>query len=90
MDNSMLIAEIKSNYNHSPYFRSGDCFCINDDRVGRVVSFKIYEYEKQLFVDFAETSQTFSSRLYRSKTKIINSFEDFKKKYHDFYNDINN
>lgn len=90
MDNSMLIAEIKSNYNQSPYFRSDDCFCINDDRVGRVVSFKVYEYEKQLFVDFAETSQTFSLRVYRSKTKTINSFEDFEKKYHDFYNDINN
>jgi len=86
----MLIAEIESNYNYSPYFRSGDWVSINDDRVGRVVSFKVYEYEKKLFVDFSETSQTFSSRVYRSKTKTINSFEDFEKKYHDFYNDINN
>jgi hypothetical protein len=46
--------------------------------------------KKKIFADFAETSKTFSSRLYRSKTKTINSFEDFKKKYHNFYNDINN
>lgn len=90
MDNSMVMAEIKSTYNHSPYYKSGEYISINDDRIGRVVSFKIYEYYEQLFVDFAETSQISSlNNNNRSRTKTIYSYDDFQKKYYDFYNDLN-
>jgi len=84
----MVMAEIKSNYNHSPYYKSGEYISINDDRTSRVVSFKIYEYYEQLFVDFIETFQISSLNKNRTKTKTIYSFDDFKKKYREFYNDF--
>lgn len=86
----MVMTEIISTYNHSPYYKSGEFISINDDRTGRVVSFKIYENNKEIFVDFTETSQISSLGKYRSRTKTIHSLIDFQKKYYDFYNDLNN
>lgn len=90
MDNSMIISEIKNKYNHSPYYKFGEFISINDDRVGRIVSFKIYEHDNQMFADFVETSQISSMCKRIRNNKIISSLADFEKKYSDFYNDINN
>ena len=47
--NSLIIAEILNNYNHKPYYNSDNYISINDDRIGRIVSFKIYGHLKCRF-----------------------------------------
>lgn len=88
MNNSMIIADIKSRYNSSSYYNSGDFISINDDRMSRIVSFKIYEYNDQLFADFKETHQISSLTQSRSSKKNIKSTLDFQMKYYEFYNDL--
>ena len=41
--NSSIIMEIIHNYNKIPYYKYNEYISIKDDRVGRIVSFKIYQ-----------------------------------------------
>ena len=52
--NSRIIADILSCYNHKPYYISNDYICINDDRFGRFVSFKLYEKDDEFTFIFQE------------------------------------
>lgn len=84
--NSLIIAEILNNYNHKPYYNSENYISINDDRIGRIVSFKIYEKDNKIFADFNEAYQIFPLNTKKHKTKVITSLEDFKNKWTDYYN----
>ena len=41
--NFLIISQIINNYNYTPYYYFNDYISINDDRMGRIVSFKVYE-----------------------------------------------
>ena len=85
--NSLIIAEILNNYNHKPYYNTDNYYIsINDDRIGRIDSFKIYEKDNKIFADFNEAYQIFPLNTKKHKTKVITSFEDFKNKWTDYYN----
>ena len=85
----MFIYNILDKYNHKPYYKNNDYISINDDRVGCVVSFKIYkDNDGTIYADFNERYRHFQiSECKRTSNKvIITSLEDFKKKWHKFYN----
>jgi hypothetical protein len=87
----MFIYDIEKNYNMSPYYKSGDYICINDDRIGTNVSFKLHEENGNIYAYFKETSKYNYQSIYnRNKTTIITSLEDFQNKWYNFYNNINN
>ena len=51
--NSLIISEILNNYNDKPYYKLDNHYIsINDDRIGRIVSFKIYEKDNKIFAHF--------------------------------------
>lgn len=72
--------EIMRKYSVSPYRVSNNCFSINDDRVGSVVSFTLYVYDDKLTVYFSERK--------RNRTQTVESFKDFERKWYLFYNDL--
>lgn len=83
----LLISQILNEYNCSPYYIFDDFVSINDDRLSRVVSFKIYVKDNEILADFRETYRYYNPYVYyNSKTNIINSLEDFKNKWTDYYN----
>ena len=84
--NCKIINDIVNYYNHSPYYISNDFICIKDDRIGRFVSFKLYEKDGEIFADFYEANQIFPLNIKNYKTKTITSLEDFKEKWKDYYN----
>jgi hypothetical protein len=84
--NSLIIADILSCYNHKPYYISNDYICINDDRFGRFVSFKLYEKDDEIFADFNEAHKIQPLNTKKHKTKVITSLEDFKNKWTEYYN----
>jgi len=85
--NSLIIYEILKNYNEKPYYKNDDYISINDDRISRIVSFKLYEKDGEIFVDFKQTSKLFPLiKLDRYITDKIISVEDFKNKWHTYYN----
>jgi hypothetical protein len=87
--NSIIISEILAYYNKTPYYIMNNYICINDDRFGRIVSFKLYISDGNIFVDFKESNRAMP--LYSTKyiTKIIHSFQDFKEKWINYYNSSN-
>jgi len=88
--NSLIISQILNEYNNSPYYLFNDFISINDDRMSRIVSFKIYEKDNKILVDFRETYRYYNPYVYyNSKTKTIDSLEDFKKKWTNYYNNLN-
>ena len=85
----MLIYQISEKYNRDPYFKSGDLIAIADDRVGRILSFKLYEENEIVYADFKESSKTIHVSSYdRYRKNVIASFEDFQYKWSNFYNDL--
>jgi hypothetical protein len=84
--NSLIISEIESYYNHKPYYNSDNYISINDDRIGRIVSFKIYEKDDEIFADFNEAHKIQPLNTKKHKTKVIRSLEDFKNKWTEYYN----
>ena len=50
------------------------------------ISFKLYEKDDEIFADFYEAHQSFPLNVKNYKTKVINSLEDFKEKWMDYYN----
>jgi len=85
--NSLIIADILNYYNHKPYYNTDNYYIsINDDRIGRIVSFKLYEKDDEIFADFKEARQLFPLNSTNHKTKTIISLEDFKEKWNDYYN----
>ena len=59
--NYLIIAEILNNYYIS----------INDDMIGRIVSFKIYEKDNKIFADFNEAYQIFPLNTKNIKQKLL-------------------
>jgi hypothetical protein len=84
--NAIIISEILSYYNHNPYYNSDDYISINDDRIGRIVSFKLYEKDNKILADFNEAIRIFPLNTKYHKTKTITSLCDFKIKWTDYYN----
>jgi len=85
--NSMIMYEILQDYNKKPYYTLYDNYIsINDDRFGRIVSFKLYYNNDKLMADFMEANQTFPVNVTRSITKPILSSYDFKTKWTNYYN----
>jgi phosphodiesterase/alkaline phosphatase D-like protein len=87
--NSLIIADILNNYNHKPYYNtdnSDNYISINDDRIGRIVSFKLYEKDDEIFADFNEANKIQPLNTKKHKTKVITSLEDFKNKWTEYYN----
>ena len=84
--NSLIISQILQSYNHSPYYISNDYISINDDRMGRIVSFKIYEKNGEILVDFMEGYRYYPYISSRYRTTNITSLEDFKEKWKYYYN----
>jgi hypothetical protein len=85
--NSLIIAEILNNYNHKPYYNTDNYYIsINDDRIGRIVSFKLYEKDDEIFADFNEAHKIQPLNTKKHKTKVITSLEDFKNKWTEYYN----
>jgi hypothetical protein len=89
MNSSIIILQILQKYNHKPYFKLDDYISINDDRFGVIKSFKIYENEKNIVVDFREISKNFNSNIIRTRRNHINSIDEFKEKWYNFYYGIN-
>ena len=85
--NSKIISEILEKYNQKPYYKSGEYLSINDDRIGRIVSFKLFELNDNIYADFKEISKNHPT-YYRNTTNIILSLEDFQKKWFNFFNNI--
>jgi hypothetical protein len=75
-----------TNYNKLPYYNLNGYISINDDRIGRIVSFKLYEENKEIMVDFKEALQIFPLNSSRHYTKTITSLDDFKNKWNEYYN----
>lgn len=89
MNTIITINEIENYYkNHKPYYMTDNYISINDDRYGRIVSFKIYEKDNNIFVDFKETWRSSPLISTNNKKIIIKSFEDFKDKWYDYYNNF--
>lgn len=89
--NYSLISNIINRHNKTPYYFHNGYNAINDDRVGRIVMFKIYESDNKVYADFRETSQVLSyyyGCALRSANKEIKSVEDFNQKWNSFYNDL--
>lgn len=84
--NSLIISQILQEYNKTPYYILNDFISINDDRVYRIVSFKIYEKNGEILVDFKETRQLYPLNSSRHRTINITSLEDFKEKWTYYYN----
>jgi hypothetical protein len=84
--NSLIISQILQAYNHSPYYISNDYISINDDRMGRIVSFKIYEEKGEILVDFMEGYKYYPYITSRHRITNITSLEDFKEKWTYYYN----
>lgn len=85
--NSQIIYEIIDYYqNQKPYYIKDDYICINDDRMCRIVSFKIYENNNEILADFNEANHIFPLNTKYHKTLVIKSLEDFKKKWINYYN----
>ena len=85
--NSLIIADILNYYNHKPYNNTDNYYIsINDDRIGRIVSFKIYEKDDEIFADFNEAHKIQPLNTKKHKTKVIRSLEDFKNKWTEYYN----
>ena len=84
--NSIIMCEILNYYNHSPYYIFNDYNSIHDDRIGRIVSFKLYLNNGKILADFKEARQLFPLNSINHKTKTIISLEDFKEKWNDYYN----
>ena len=84
--NSIIMYEILSYYNDSPYYNLNDYISIHDDRIGRIVSFKLYLDNCKIVADFKEARQLFPLNSTNHKTKTIISLEDFKEKWNDYYN----
>lgn len=89
MNTIITINEIENYYkNNRPYYIDDDYISINDDRIGRIVSFKLYEKDNNIYVDFKEGWRSSPLILLNHKTYIIKSFEDFKEKWKDYYNHL--
>jgi hypothetical protein len=87
--NSLIIYEILKKYNEKPYYSNDDYISINDDRMGRIVSFKLYEKDGEIMVDFKEGSKLFPlMKLDHNRyiTDKITSIKDFEKKWYEYYN----
>ena len=84
--NSIIISQILEKYNISPYYKSNEYICINDDRLGRIVSFKLYQEKNEIIANFNEAHQSYPLNTSNYKSKIITSFEDFKIKWKEYYN----
>ena len=82
--NSLIIADILNYYNHN--YNSDNYISINDDRIGRIVSFKLYEKDDKIFADFNEAHKIQPLNTKKHKTKVIRSLEDFKNKWTEYYN----
>lgn len=66
-------------------------FSINDDRIGRVLTYSIRKENNKYMAYAFEKSQISSiSTTNRQRIKEINTKEEFWKFYSDFYSDINN
>lgn len=87
--NTIIINEIEKYYkNNRPYYIDDDYISINDDRIGRIVSFKLYEKDNNIYVDFIEARRSYPLITSNHKTIIIETFEDFKEKWKNYYNNI--
>jgi len=84
--NSLIIYQILKEYNESPYYLLNDYISINDDRIGRIVSFKIYEENGEILVDFKEASRFNPLISSRFRTTNITSLDDFNEKWTYYYN----
>ena len=84
--NSLIIFQILDNYKHTPYYILNDYISINDDRMGRIVSFKLYEKNNIIMVDFKEAHRSYPLNSSRHITKNIESLEDFIDKWTNYYN----
>ena len=84
--NSSIMSEIL-NYYSSYYKTDNNYISINDDRIGRIVSFKLYiNDDNEILADFYEARKIYPNNIKNYKTKVINSLEDFKEKWMDYYN----
>ena len=79
--------KILQEYNHKPYYKLYDDYIsIKDDRMGRIVSFKLFQQNDELIATFNEAWQTYPLNTSRHITKNISSLEDFKTKWTNYYN----
>ena len=86
MNSSLIMTEIL-NYYSSYYKTDNNYISINDDRIGRIVSFKLYiNDDNEILADFYEARKIYPNNIKNYKTKVINSLEDFKEKWIDYYN----
>lgn len=81
----MLIYQILEKYNKYPFYYIDDYLSINDDRFGRVVSFKLYEENKNIYVDFKDKCKYNDKNNRNIKNVNIISLEDFQEKWYKFY-----
>ena len=86
MNSSLIMTEIL-NYYSSYYKTDNNYISINDDRIGRIVSFKLYiNDDNEILAEFYEARKIYPNNIKNYKTKVINSLEDFKEKWMDYYN----
>lgn len=87
--NTIIINDIYNNYYGNPYYYKNGYIAINDDRIGRIEMFKLYEKNNKIYVDFKEISQIEAiTNINRNETKIIRSLNDFRNKFMLFISDL--
>ena len=84
--NSLIISQILEDYKDSPYYLLNDYISINDDRMGRIISFKLFENDGEILVEFKEGYRYSPYISTRHRTINITSLEDFKEKWTYYYN----
>ena len=85
--NSSIMSEILNYYSSYYNYISNNYISINDDRIGRIVSFKLYiNDDNEILAEFYEARKIYPNNIKNYKTKVINSLEDFKEKWIDYYN----
>ena len=83
--NSIIIFQILQEYKQIPFYKLNDYISINDDRIGRIVSFKIYEENGEIIADFIETTRLFPLEKSRHQRYQIENLKQFKKIWNNYY-----
>ena len=84
--NSIILTEIMNYYNKPPYYLMDGYTSIHDDRIGKIISFKLFQENNEIKVEFKQAHQILPFVSSKHYITTIKSFDDFKTKWNDYYN----
>ena len=86
---SNIISEILNEYTQQPFYIKDGYVAINNDRVYRIVMFRLTTNDKnEIIVNFKEILNGVTNAIIRTDKQKIRSLKDFKNKWYSFYNDL--